>query len=114
QRRLRSAAIDVVDAEHVGEKDAVEQPTFERAGEPGPIIEIGVVHRPVARMRPEAGRLMPHAVHLEGVEADFLHGGKHRLTYADDLSIPRSGTPSPPYRGTSPRARPQSIPSKTA
>ena len=39
QRRVRRAAEDVVDAEHVGEKDAVEQPALERPGELGPVVE---------------------------------------------------------------------------
>src|SRR5439155_6812054 len=67
------AAIDVVDAKHVGQEDPVEPAPFQGAGKAGPVIQIGIVRRAVARMRPQARRLVPDAVHLERVEADLLH-----------------------------------------
>ncbi len=43
QRGLRAVAVDVVDAEHVGEEDAVEQAAFGRPGIIHPIVECVVV-----------------------------------------------------------------------
>ncbi|HVH11307.1 MAG TPA: lytic transglycosylase domain-containing protein, partial [Gemmatimonadales bacterium] len=51
-------AIDVIDAEHVGQKQAVEPPALQRFGEIKPVGEAVVVGRAVARMRPQSRRLM--------------------------------------------------------
>ena len=72
QRRLGTAAEDVVDAEHVGEKQPVEQPALQGLRQFDPAIQPAIVARAVARMAPQSRRLMRDAVHLERVEADLL------------------------------------------
>ncbi len=72
QRRVRAVAEHVVDAEHVGEKQPVEPPALQRLRQIEPVGQAVVVERAVARMGPEPGRLMRHAVHGEGVEPDLL------------------------------------------
>ena len=66
------AFVDVVDAEHVGEKQRVEFATFQDAGEIGPVFQRVVAVGAVVRVSPQAGRLVPDAVHVERVEADLL------------------------------------------
>ena len=71
QRGVQIAAKDVVDAEYVGDEDAVELSAFQQLGEIGPVFKVLVLPGAVARMRPQAGRLVPDAVHVEGVEMDL-------------------------------------------
>ena len=52
QRRLEIAAINVVDAEHVGDEQAVELAALQDFGELDPIFEILVLPGTVARMCP--------------------------------------------------------------
>ena len=76
QRRVGAGAEHVINAEHVGEKQAVETPALQRPGEIEPIGQAVIVKGAVARMGPQPGRLMRHAVHGKGVEPDlFLHDG---------------------------------------
>jgi hypothetical protein len=70
-RSLAAALIDVVDAQHVGNEKAIEQAAFEQLRKLCPVAEFAVAPRSVARMRPEARRLMPDAVHVEGVKANL-------------------------------------------
>jgi hypothetical protein len=79
QRRVEIAAIDVVDAEHVGDEQPVETAALEQLGEFGPVFEILVLPGAIARMRPQAGRLVPDAIHVEGVEPDLA---RHRRQIA--------------------------------
>ena len=85
KRRVEIAMVDVVDAENVGDEQAVELAALQNLSELDPIFEILVLPRTVARMRPQAGRLMPDAVHVEGVEPDFARHGnlKSRRDAAD-------------------------------
>src|SRR5205085_7456400 len=91
QRGIRRASVDIVDAQHVGEKDTVELAPLQSFRKAGPVFEIGVIRRAVARVRPQARRLVPDAVHLEGVEADLLH---HPLKLS--LRAKRSNPPAHP------------------
>ena len=76
---LRSAAsglppIDVIDAEHVGQKQPVEPAALQRLGQIDPVRQPVIVGGAVARMGPQSRRLMRDAVHGEGVEPDlFFH-----------------------------------------
>ena len=74
-RGIDVAAVDVVDPEHVGDKQAVEAAALKNPREPGPVFQAGVVARAIARMRPQARRLMHHAVHIERVETNFFGHG---------------------------------------
>ena len=75
QRRVRAAAVHVVDAEHIGEKQPVEPAALQRLRQIEPVGQAVVAERAVARMGPQPRRLMRHAVHGEGVEPDLLcHG----------------------------------------
>ncbi|KGC34693.1 hypothetical protein DO62_3207 [Burkholderia pseudomallei] len=75
-RRFAAALVDVVDAEHVGDEQAVELAALEQSREPGPVAQLAIAPRLVARMRPEPGRLMADAVHVEGVETDLSGHGE--------------------------------------
>ena len=57
QRRIGRAAVNVIDAEHVGQEKTVEPAALQRARQPGPVIEGGIAGRTVARMRPQPRRL---------------------------------------------------------
>ena len=72
QRRVRTAAEHVIDAEHIGEKQAVEPPALQRFGQIDPVRQPVIFRRAVARMGPQPRRLMRDAVHGEGVEPDFF------------------------------------------
>ena len=78
QRRIGRAAVNVIDAEHVGQKNAVKPAALQSARQPGPVIEVGIAGRAVARMRPQPRRLVSDRVHLEGVEADLLHRNSYK------------------------------------
>jgi hypothetical protein len=41
-------------------------------GEIRPVLEIGIAHRPIARMCPQAMVDMPDAVHVEGIDLHFF------------------------------------------
>ncbi|MPL90041.1 hypothetical protein SDC9_36086 [bioreactor metagenome] len=72
QRLVETALVDIVIADHVGQEDRVEKARLQQPCEVGPVVEILVLPRAVARVAPQPGRLVPDAVHLEGVEADLL------------------------------------------
>ncbi len=75
QRGIGAAAVHVIDAEHVGEEQAVEPPALQCFRQIEPIRQPVIVDGAVARMGPQPGRLMRHAVHGKGVEPDlFFHG----------------------------------------
>lgn len=67
------AAMDIVDAENIGEEEPIEQATLEGAGEVGPVGECVVGGGVVARVGPEALLDVPGGGHVEGVEADVGH-----------------------------------------
>lgn len=70
-RRIRAVTVDIIDSEHIGKEDAVEQPALCRPGIVDPVIEGVVVDRSVARMRPQAGPVMARGGHVERVEAEL-------------------------------------------
>ena len=72
QRRVGTAAEDVIDAEHVGKEQAVEPAALQRLREVDPVGQAVVVGGAVARMRPQSRRLMRDAIHRKGVEPDFF------------------------------------------
>ncbi|MNZ94136.1 hypothetical protein D3C78_1132370 [compost metagenome] len=74
-RRVAVAIQHVVDADHVGDEDAVELAALQQLGQLGPVFQVLVLPGAVARVRPQAGGLVADAVHLEGVEADFAGHG---------------------------------------
>ncbi len=72
QRGIGGSAEHVIDAEHIGEEQAVELSPLQRLRQLHPVIEPCIILRPVARMLPQSRRLMRDAIHLEGVEADLF------------------------------------------
>ena len=52
QRRIRTAAEHVVDAEHIGEKQAIEPPALQRPRQIDPVRQPVIFRRAVARMGP--------------------------------------------------------------
>ena len=72
QRGGGRSAVDIVNPQHVGQEDRVELAALQRAGEVHPVVQRVVAVRPVARVGPQAGRLVADAVHVEGVQADLL------------------------------------------
>lgn len=74
-RRVAIAVEHIVDAQHVGDEQSVETAAFEQPRQVGPVLQVLVLRGAVARMRPEAGRLVADTVHFEGVETDFARHG---------------------------------------
>lgn len=72
QRQVERLAIDVVDADDIGDEQPVEQAAFEQAGEVGPVGERAVVGGTIAWMRPQTMVDVADAVHVERVQADRL------------------------------------------
>lgn len=68
---IRIALVDVVDAQYVGDEDAIEDATLQSLREPRPVFEVLVLPGAVARMGPQPRRLVPDAIHVEGVEPDL-------------------------------------------
>ena len=66
-RGFGAALIDVVGAEHIGDEQAVEPAPLEQFRQVGPVVELTIAPCVVARMRPQARRLMPDATHVEGM-----------------------------------------------
>ena len=78
-RGVRRTVEYVVDAKDVSKKQAIEQAALQRARERHPVLEIGVMRRLIARVRPQTVLNMADTVHVEGVEADLpRHGLRHR------------------------------------
>ena len=71
-RRVRPPAIDVMDAEDVGQKQRVEFAALEDLRELDPVFERVIAVGAIARLGPQAGRLMPDTVHVKRIEADLL------------------------------------------
>ncbi len=70
-RRITVALIDVVDTQDIGDEQAIELAALENPGQIGPVLQVLVLPRTIARVSPEAGRLVPHTVHVKGIEANF-------------------------------------------
>jgi hypothetical protein len=71
QRMVVVALVNVVIANDIGNEDAVEDAAFQRGSELRPIFQILVLPRTVARMRPQARRLVADTVHIESIEANL-------------------------------------------
>ncbi len=78
--------MDVVDAEHVGQEQSIEQPALEQAGEVHPVLETGVFGGAVAWVPPQALLDVADAVHIESVEADLFHARASRTGTLTDSS----------------------------
>jgi hypothetical protein len=65
------AAEHVVHAHHVGEEHAVEKAGLQPGGVVGPVVDVEVARRLVARVRPQALLYVADAVHVEGIQADL-------------------------------------------
>ena len=70
-RRLAVAAINIVNTQHVGDKQAVKLAALEDFCQIGPVFQVLVLPRTITRVRPQAGRLVAHTVHVESVETNF-------------------------------------------
>ena len=96
----------VVDAEDVGQEQSIEQAALQRPRQRHPVIEIGVVHRAIARMRPHAVLDVADAVHVERVEADFAgHVTGTTRACSSRCAPSRRRSPSPLCGATRRRAR---------
>ena len=71
-RRGRAAAVDVVDADDIGQEDSVELAAFRQARQILPVLDRVVLGRAIARMSPHAVLDMADAVHVESIQADFF------------------------------------------
>jgi len=74
--RMAQSGVDIavqhiINSEHIGDEEPIELAALQGLGEMDPIVEILVLPRLIARMPPEARRLVTHAVHVEGVQPDF-------------------------------------------
>ena len=74
QGGVDAAGVHVVHAQHVRQEDGIEAAPFQQLRQFDPVLRIGIAVAGVRRMGPQAGRLVPGGVHLEGVETHRLHG----------------------------------------
>ena len=72
QRHVRPAAIDIVDAEHVGHEQRIELAAFQQLRQVYPVVETIIGIGAVARVGPQSWRLVDDTVHVESVQADLL------------------------------------------
>ena len=72
QRDAGIAFQPVHHAQRVGQEQAVELAALQDAGQLDPVVQVAVVARLVARMRPVAVGDVPDGVHVEGIEPDLL------------------------------------------
>jgi hypothetical protein len=70
-RRVTVAVVDVINAQHIGNEQAVELAALKDFRQVGPVFEVLVLPGTITWMRPQARRLMADAVHVEGVQANF-------------------------------------------
>ncbi|MDT4869322.1 hypothetical protein FQZ97_1043460 [compost metagenome] len=82
QGQVHTALVDVVDTHYVRQEQAVEQAALQQSGQFGPVGKRAVVGRAIPRVGPETVVDMPHAVHVEGIEAYLL--ARHQI-------VPRRG-----------------------
>jgi len=68
QGGFHRAAIDVIDAHHVGDKDRIEIAALKQFGQVDPVVEVFVFPCLAVRMTPGACGLMAHAGHFERIE----------------------------------------------
>src|ERR1700733_8447832 len=73
---MRGALIDVVVADDIGDKYAVEYPALQYASDIRPVFEILILPGAISGMRPKSWRLVPDAIHVKSIEADLAG---HRL-----------------------------------
>src|SRR3981081_1746483 len=66
-RMFGTPLIDVIYSEHVRDKETAKLSWFEELRQIGPVFEIGVLKRTIARMRPKPRGLVSHAIHVEGI-----------------------------------------------
>ena len=83
QRRLGAAGVHVVDAEDIGDEQAVEQAPFQQLRQVGPILQVLVPRRLRFGMPPGAGNDVGHTVHVECVEDDLAGHGWPPVTGSD-------------------------------
>jgi hypothetical protein len=86
QGLVGAAAIEVENAEGVGDEKAVELPALERLGELDPKGQLLVTVRLAVRVPPQARRRMGHGGAFEAVEADAAitrHTNSRRATRSD-------------------------------
>ena len=70
-RRVAVAVQHVVDAQHVGNKQAVELTAFQQTRQVNPVIQVLILPGAVARMGPQPRRLVTDAVHIKSIQANF-------------------------------------------
>ncbi|MNZ93852.1 hypothetical protein D3C78_1129430 [compost metagenome] len=80
---LDAVLVDVVDAEDIGEEQAVEQPAFQQLRQLGPVAQLVELAGAVARVGPQAVVDVADAVHAEGVQKNFFlaHGWSFRRRF---------------------------------
>src|ERR1700722_10686866 len=91
-----AAFVDVVIADDVGDKNSVENSSFECRCELRPVLDVLVLPGAVAGMGPQARRLMGDAVHVERVEADLSGHG-----VSPDFRGIQAAAPAPETRSRS-------------
>ncbi|MDT4840445.1 hypothetical protein FQZ97_742690 [compost metagenome] len=65
------SAEHIVDTDHVGEEDPVEEACFEPFGVIYPVLQFSVPRRLVTRVCPQALLDVADTIHVEGIEANF-------------------------------------------
>ena len=72
QGHLGRAAVDVVDANHVGDEQAVKVTALEFDRQVGPVVDVVVPRRLTVRVPPRTRRLVADACHVECVQDNSL------------------------------------------
>ena len=76
-RRGGRVAVDVVDADHIGQEQGVEAAPLEHLGQVRPVLDRVVFRGPRARVAPQPEALVIHAGHVERVDGNpFAHLGQ--------------------------------------
>src|ERR1700722_16934112 len=74
-----ASLVDVIVANHVGNKDAVENTAFQRPGKILPVVQILVFVESIARMRPQPRGLVTDTIHVECIESNLPGHGRDSL-----------------------------------
>ena len=76
QSRVSSAAIDVLHAENIGQKQPVEQPALQQPRHVHPMVKLGIIDAAIARMCPQPLLDVTRRRHVERVQQDarLSHG----------------------------------------
>ncbi|CUJ51345.1 Uncharacterised protein [Achromobacter ruhlandii] len=86
QRQVGRVLVHVVDADDIGQEQAVEQAALQQARQVGPVVQRLVLRRGIARVGPQAVVDVADAVHVERVQEDLLF--RHGVPFRGNQVVP--------------------------